>query len=269
MRLRGCSARSSDVGWNRSVPKSPLDPIALTYSQSFRNQSAAPPSTLVCLSVREAIRCVQPGNESKLELSLHLIGGFMLRGLLGIMGKRFSSKLGIKLRFASWPTALIGIVVIKAVLSLAVKPGSFLLSYSGISYFLLLLLATGFATRNGIRQTFGSRPFWVFLAIADGLWALNQGLKLYYELGRHMDAPDNSIADPVLFLHIVPLMAAVATLPHRNISDRKPYHAILNSLLLLFSGAFCMVTLFSHTSTCSRRALRLLAMACVLTFFTC
>ena len=58
------------------------------------------------------------------------------------MTKPFSSNLGMKLRFSSWPTALIGIVVIKAVLSLAVKPGSFLLSYSGISYFLLLLLAT-------------------------------------------------------------------------------------------------------------------------------
>ena len=98
------------------------------------------------------------------------------------MSEPFSSNLGIKLRFASWPTALIGIVVIKAVLSLAVKPGSFLVSYSGISYFLLLLLATGFAIRNGIRQTLGSRPFWVFLAITYGLWALNQGLKLYYEL---------------------------------------------------------------------------------------
>jgi PAS domain S-box-containing protein len=154
------------------------------------------------------------------------------------MTKPFSSNLGLKLRFSSWPTALIGIVVIKAVLSLAVKPGSFLVSYSGISYILLLLLATGFAIRNGIRQTLGSRPFWVFLAIAYGLWALNQGLKLYYELGRHMDAPDNSIADPVLFLHIVPLMAAVATLPHLNASDRKPYRAILNTLLLLFFWGF-------------------------------
>jgi PAS domain S-box-containing protein len=154
------------------------------------------------------------------------------------MTKPFSSNLGIKLRFASWPTALIGIVVIKAVLSLAVKPGSFLVSYSGISYFLLLLLATGFAIRNGMRQTLGSRPFWVLLAIAYGLWSLNQGLKLYYELGRHMDAPDNSIADPVLFLHIVPLIAAVATLPHRNVSDRKPYRAILNTLLLLFFWGF-------------------------------
>jgi PAS domain S-box-containing protein len=179
-----------------------------------------------------------------LKLSLHWIGGFMLRGLLGIMGKRFSSNLGIKLSFASWPTALIGIVVIKAVLSLAVKPGSFLLSYSGISYFLLLLLATGFAIRNGIRQTYGSRPFWVFLAIAYGLWALNQGLNLYYELGRHMDAPDNSIADPVLFLHIVSLMAAVATLPHRNIFDRKPYRAILNTLLVYHSILNSLLLLF-------------------------
>jgi len=84
------------------------------------------------------------------------------------MPKPISSNLGRKLRFAFWPTALIGIVVIKAVLSLAVKPGSFLVSYSGISYFLLLLLATGFAIRNGIRQTLGTRPFWVLLAIAYG-----------------------------------------------------------------------------------------------------
>jgi PAS domain S-box-containing protein len=154
------------------------------------------------------------------------------------MTKPSLSNLGIKLRFASWPTALIGIVVIKAVLSLAVKPGSFLVSYSGISYFLLLLLAAGFAIRNGIRQTLGSRPFWVLLAIAYGLWSLNQGLKLYYELGRHMDAPDNSIADPVLFLHLVPLMAAVATLAQRNVFDRKPYRAISNTLLLLFFWGF-------------------------------
>ena len=154
------------------------------------------------------------------------------------MRKRLSSGLGTGLRFSSWSTALVGIVVIKAILSLAVKPGSFLVSYSGISYFLLLLLATSFAIRNGIRHTQGSRPFWVFLAIAYTLWALNQGLKLYYELVRHIEAPDSSIADPVLFLHLIPLMAAVATLPHKNLSDRKLYRDILNSLFLLFFWGF-------------------------------
>ena len=78
----------------------------------------------------------------------------------------------------------------------------------------------------------------MFVTIAYGLWALNQCLTLYYELGRHIEAPANSIADPALFLHIVPLMAAVATLPHQNVSDGKLYRAILNSLLLLFFWSF-------------------------------
>jgi PAS domain S-box-containing protein len=154
------------------------------------------------------------------------------------MRKGFSSNLRTGLRFSFWPTALIGIVVIKAVLSLEVKPGSFVLSYSGISYFLLLFLAASFAIRNGIQNTLERRPFWVYLAIAYGLWALHQCITLYYELGRHIDAPDSSIADPALFLHIVPLMAAVATLRHQNVSDRNPYRAILNSLLLLFFWSF-------------------------------
>jgi hypothetical protein len=154
------------------------------------------------------------------------------------MTKPFSSKVGPALKFSSWPTALIAIVVIKAVLSLAVKPGSFLVSYSGISYFLLLFLATGLAIRNGIQNTLDRRPFWVLLAIACGLWSLDQGLSLYYECFLHIEVPDNSIADPVLFLHIVPLMAAVATFSHRNVFDRRPYQAILNSFLLLFFWTF-------------------------------
>jgi len=128
--------------------------------------------------------------------------------------------------------------VIKAVLLLAVKPGSLLFSYSGISYFLLLLLAACFAIRNGVQNTQGSRLFWLFLAIAYGLWSLDQGLFLFYELGLHIEVPNNSIADPVLFLHIIPLMAALAILPHRNASDRKLYRAILNFLLLLFFWSF-------------------------------
>lgn len=140
-------------------------------------------------------------------------------------------------RLPSWPTVLIGIVVIKAVLSLAVKPGSALVSYSGVSYFLLLLLATGFAIRNAIQNTLGRRPFWVLLAIAYALWTLDQWIFVYYELVLRVDVPNNSIADPVLFLHVVPLMAAVATLPHRNI-DRKLYRVISSSLLVLFFWSF-------------------------------
>lgn len=148
---------------------------------------------------------------------------------------------GTRSGFPSWPswsTVLIGIVVIKAVLSLAVKPGSFLFSYSGISYLILLLLATGFAIRNGILNTLGNRPFWVFLAIAYGLWSFDQWILIYYDLIVHVDAPANSIADPLLFLHMVPLMAAAATLPSRPAGKRRSYRAVLDFLVLLSFWGF-------------------------------
>jgi signal transduction histidine kinase len=141
-------------------------------------------------------------------------------------------------RFSPWPAALIGIIVIKAVLSLGLKPGSFLFSYSGVSYLLLLVLASSFAIRNAIQNTLGSRLFWAFLAIGYGLWSLDQWIYLYYELGLHTEVPDASIADPVLFLHIVPFMAALAVFPHRNQSEQLSYRAVLDALLLLFFWTF-------------------------------
>src|SRR5215472_7350139 len=99
------------------------------------------------------------------------------------------------LRHSSWRTALVGIVVIKAVLALAVTPGSFVVSYSGISYFLLLVLATAFAIRNGIQNTLGRRIFWFFLAAGCGLWSLHQYLQVYYQLFLGIEVPQNSISD--------------------------------------------------------------------------
>jgi PAS domain S-box-containing protein len=121
----------------------------------------------------------------------------------------------------SWPTALIAIVMIKAVLSLAVEPGSFVVSYSGISYLVLLVLATCFAVRNSIQNTLGGRLFWGVIAIAYGLWSAHQALDLYYELGLRIEVPDNSIGDSLLFLHVGALGAAIAILPHRDASTRK------------------------------------------------
>ncbi len=161
-----------------------------------------------------------------------------------IMKEQSSSNPGARTGFPSWPswpTVLIGIVVIKAVLSLAVKPGSFLFSYSGISYFILLLLAACFAIRNGILNTLGNRPFWMFLAIGYGLWSFDQCLLIFYDLVRHIDTPANSIADPLLFLHIVPFMAAAATLPSRGVVERRLYRVILDFLLLLFFWGFLYV----------------------------
>ena len=148
--------------------------------------------------------------------------------------ERLSKKLGIRRGTLFWPYALCAILVLRAVVSFAAKPDSSLLAYGGLSYFLLLLLATGFAVRNGIQDTLGGRPFWLLVGIGYGLWVLDQSIFVYHEFVLHTDVPDNSIADPVLFLHIVPFMAAVATLPTLHLSGPRLYRVFSNFLLFLF-----------------------------------
>jgi signal transduction histidine kinase len=134
--------------------------------------------------------------------------------------------------------ALLGLVAIKAALSVSVISVPFALSYSGISYLLLLLLATGFSIRNVIHSDSCTRPFWALLAAGCGLWAFHQFLDLYFELGLHVEVPDDSIADEVLFLHLVPMMAAVASLPHRRVPDGGQHRWKLNTLLIFGGWAF-------------------------------
>jgi signal transduction histidine kinase len=143
----------------------------------------------------------------------------------------------IRLGTPSWSAALIGIVIVKAVL-LLVKPIPSVTSYSGISYLLLLVLGTCSAIRNGIRHTLGGRLFWTLVAIAYGLWAAHQGIGVYYELARHAEVPDDSIADSLLFLHVSVLSAAVATLPHCELSGQKPYTPMLNAALVVLFWLF-------------------------------
>ena len=176
------------------------------------------------------------------------------------MMEGLSSNLGLRLRSLSWPAALIAIVVLRAVVSYVLKPGSPLLSYGAITYILLLLLAASFAVRNAIQRTLGSRPFWVLLGIGYSLWLLDQGILLYHEFVLHTVVPGNSIADPVLFLHIVPFMAAVTIRPTGEGSHPKLYRVISNAFLLLSFWGFLYIYavfpyqyLFSNATTYALR----------------
>jgi PAS domain S-box-containing protein len=159
-----------------------------------------------------------------------------------------------------WPAALIAILVLRALVSFTARPHSPLLPYGSVSYFLLLLLAAGFGISNAVRNTLGSRSFWVLLAIGFSLWALDQSIFVYHQFILHTDVPDSSIADPVLFLHIVPFTAAVASLLTLQGSPQKLHRVISNFLLLLFFWGFLYVCavfpyrhLFSNPTTYALR----------------
>jgi len=145
-----------------------------------------------------------------------------------------------RLRFpvSGWPSLLVGFLVIKAFLSLVLGLGNKLALYGACAYFLLLLLATGFAFMNAVEKVQGRRPFWVFIAGGYGLWSLDQWIYVYYGIFRRIDVPDNSIADPALFLHLVPFMAAIAMQPHLKGYDRESHRATLNFLFLLVFWVF-------------------------------
>jgi hypothetical protein len=141
-----------------------------------------------------------------------------------------ASSLGNHPELLYWAAALIAVLVGRTITSYALASDSPLLSYGGTSYFLLLLLATGLAVRNGTQNRLGSRSFWVFLAMGCGFWALDQAIFQYHEFVVHTEVPDKSIADPVLFLHVVLLMGAVTTLPGLPKSPRKLYSVLLNCI---------------------------------------
>jgi signal transduction histidine kinase len=65
-----------------------------------------------------------------------------------------------------------------------------------------------------VRSTGRLRLFWTLITTGITFWFTYQLYWTYYEVWLHTDVPDLSAADMILFLHIVPLMAALALRPH-------------------------------------------------------
>ncbi len=112
-----------------------------------------------------------------------------------------------------------------------------MITYFDICNFVLLLLASGVAIRNAVRSRLAIRLFWALLAASFGLWALVPGAWLA-SVALHGKMPEKVFDNPPLFLHIVFMIAAVASRPHLRSPSRRPYRATLNFLVLLFVWVF-------------------------------
>ncbi len=137
-----------------------------------------------------------------------------------------------------WVLAAVVIVATQAMLSVFLGPGEKLTAFSNITFFLLILGAAGIAAFNAVKGYPGYRSFWGLYALGMGIWALDQWLWIYYDFWRHTEVPNESIGDPALFLHIVPLMAALAVRPHLGQSSRRLRQTTFSFLLLLFFWVF-------------------------------
>ena len=127
---------------------------------------------------------------------------------------------------------MIGLVLAYACVSLCAPTGSSLLAFGDIAQFLLLFSAFLLMVANAVSNRGQIRLFWSLMATGCLLWSANLALWTLYEVILHRTIPDPFIGDVILFVHVVPFMAAVALRPHKT-EKRKLYFSTLNFLMLL------------------------------------
>jgi PAS domain S-box-containing protein len=161
-----------------------------------------------------------------------------------VLSSSFPRRLGRRL-YAS-PVAAVSLLATLAILSLILRSGPAFVAYYDISCFVLLLLACVVAIWNAMQSRQAIRLFWSFLAVAFGLWALVPG-SWFNGVVLHGRIPEFLFDNPPLFLHIVFMIAAVASRPHLQVPSRRPYRTTLNFLILLFVWVFAyMFFLFPY-----------------------
>jgi len=99
---------------------------------------------------------------------------------------------------------------------------------------LLILAAAAVLSFKNAADCHGhTRMFWSLMCVGFAMWTLNQAGWAWYELIARKPLPDPFPGDVVLFLHIVPIMGAIAIRP--NEADRKGGTLMsgLNVLILL------------------------------------
>jgi signal transduction histidine kinase len=102
------------------------------------------------------------------------------------------------------------------VLARAVFPSAFFRAAVGNMVPLLIILAAfAVSARNAHDSRGHTRFFWGLMATGMAMWSFNQAAWTWFEVITHQPLPDAFFGDIVLFLHVVPIMAAVAIRPHQ------------------------------------------------------
>jgi signal transduction histidine kinase len=98
---------------------------------------------------------------------------------------------------------------------------------------LLLGVACFLCCRNGFDSRGHTRLFWSLMATGMAMWWFNQAGWTWFEVVLHKPLPDPFEGDIVLFLHIVPIMGAVAIRPHEADEKEGTLISALNVFILL------------------------------------
>jgi signal transduction histidine kinase len=145
-----------------------------------------------------------------------------------------------------WISLLVPLALAQVAASLLMPRGDGLTIASDLIQGTLLLAATlAFLpkTKKSSSRNIHVRLFWILMTAGMGFWLAYQAMWNYFEVIRREDVPDPFAGDVVLFLHLVPMIAALAVLPHLRGDERDERIRMLDFTLLLTWWVFIYVYL--------------------------
>jgi signal transduction histidine kinase len=96
---------------------------------------------------------------------------------------------------------------------LSISGAYFQTTYGDLSQCAIVLFAAIIMVMNALRSRGPVRIFWTLMAIGLGFWIADLGLWAYYEVFTRTDVPQITIGDTFLFLHLMPMVAALGAHP--------------------------------------------------------
>jgi diguanylate cyclase (GGDEF)-like protein len=132
-----------------------------------------------------------------------------------------------------WVIAATGAVCAQALFSLLWSRSFRLTAFGDLIQCVLLLFCVLSVLPNVAHEKGRTRLFWVLMGAGFGTWLSAQMLWTYFEIFLHREVPNPFVGDVVLFLHIVPMMAALALQPHARRDDPLAKLGSLDFALLL------------------------------------
>jgi diguanylate cyclase (GGDEF)-like protein len=122
------------------------------------------------------------------------------------------------------------LVCVQASLSLLLHRGFALTACGDLIQCIFLIGICTLVAFNASKWEGRAKLFWLLMTAGFTLWLMAQLLWTYFEVFLRQEIPNPFVGDVILFLHIVPMMGALAVQPHRQ---QDEYSARLGSLDLL------------------------------------
>jgi signal transduction histidine kinase len=124
--------------------------------------------------------------------------------------------------------------------SLRGRPSYALTAFGDLSQFFLLATATVFFAWKGISTRGTPRAFWLLVTLGFAMWSSNMFLWVYHEVWLNQPVPSVPIGEFLLFIKVVPLLAALALQPDKESADRSRLLGLfdLASLLVCWTYVF-------------------------------